>query len=516
LTVFAKYIIVQLMRVQSIILGLWAGMAACMAADAEAPKVRIMSLDDCVKSALEHNLDVQIERLNPDIARYAVSMGYAAYDPTFSVQGVHDFNKSPGSYDSNHLPLPGGQTDANTYQTSLGGLLPTGTSYSLNGNIYERYGLIGSSSANNAFGNSGGGANISLTQPLLKNFWIDSARYTIRISKKALEKSDINVGYVIMSTITSVENGYYDLISAREMVKVQEKALELSTKLYEENKKRVELGALAPLSEKQAESQMATTKSALLKARQQVQIQQNVLKQLIHDNYSQWSAIEVEPAAKLTAIPQAFSLQDSWHKGMTMRPDLQQARLDVESKDIELRFTRNQLFPELDLIGSYGHSGANSAMRDFGGVLDQMEEGSSPNYSYGAVLSIPLTNKKARYSYKTSKAQKQQILLQLKQLEQNILVNIDNAVKDAQTSLDSVTSTKDARVYAEAALDAQQKLYENGKSTSYEVLQIQRDLTAAESNEISALASYNKALATLALAEGATLERHQINVAIKK
>jgi len=501
------------MRVQSIIFGLWAGVAACMAADAEAPKVRTMSMDDCVKSALEHNLDVQIERLNPDIARYAVSMGYAAYDPNFSVSGNHAFSMSPGSIDrTTRLNIPGGINDANYYQTSLGGLLPSGTTYSLNGNINESYGSRGAL----PYQSSSGGANISLTQPLLKNSWIDSARSTIWISKKTLEKSDINVGFVIMSTITSVENGYYDLISAREMVKVQEKALELATKLYQDNKKRVELGALAPLSEKQAESQMATTKSALLKARQQVQVQQNYLKQLIHDNFSQWSSIDVEPAAKLEAIPQAFSLQDSWHKGMTMRPDLQQARLDVESKDIELRFTRNQLFPELDLTGSYGHSGANGIMRDYGGVLGQMEEGSSPSYSYGAVLSIPLTNKRARYSYKTSKAQKQQILLQLKQMEQRVLINIDNAVKDAQTSLDSVASTRDARVYAEAALDVQQKLYENGKSTSYEVLQIQRDLTAAQSNEISALASYNKALATLSLMEGSTLERHQINVAIKK
>jgi outer membrane protein TolC len=352
-----------------------------------------------------------------------------------------------------------------------------------------------------------------MTQPLLKNFWIDQTRMNIWVSKKNLKSSELQLCLQLMNTVTLVEQAYYDLISAKENVRVQEKALELANRLLAENKKRVEVGAMAPLDEKQAESRVASTRAQLLMAQQTLAAQENVLKKLLHDNFSDWHKVAIEPTASLAAIPQVFSLQDSWHKGMTLRPDMLQSRVELEKQDIVLRYNRNQLFPELDLVGSYGHMGGG--VSQYSGIFGQIEEGSSPFYSYGAVLRIPLSNRGPRYNYKVSKAQKQQLLLRLKKLEQDILVQIDDAVKRAQTSLERVDSTKQARLYAEAALEAEQKKLENGKSTSFFVLQLQSDLTAARSAEIGALADYNKSLAQLALAEGATLERHRLQVGVK-
>jgi outer membrane protein TolC len=222
--------------------------------------------------------------------------------------------------------------------------------------------------------------------------------------------------------------------------------------------------------------------------------------------------VDIEPTATLAAVRQLFDVQDSWSQGMTLRPDLQEAKLNVEQQGIQLKYERNQLFPQLDLVGSYGFNGE---AREFSGVFGQFGQADRPFYSYGAQLSIPLSNVRARNSYKSGKANEQQILLRLKQLEQNVMVQIDNAVKQAQSAWESVDATKQARIYAEAALDAEQKKYAVGKSTTFTVLQLQNNLTAARSQEIRALANYNEALSNLAQQEGSTLKRRNLDVLVK-
>jgi len=130
-------------------------------------------------------------------------------------------------------------------------------------------------------------------------------------------------------------------------------------------------------------------------------------------------------------------------------------------------------------------------------------------------MSIPLGNTSARNSYRAAKAGKEQIALQLKQLQQNILIQIENAIATARTSFQRVDATREARIYAEAALDAEQKKLESGKSTSFEVLRLQRDLTTARSAEIRALADYNIALAQIAQNEGAALDRRHVTLEVK-
>ena len=189
-----------------------------------------------------------------------------------------------------------------------------------------------------------------------------------------------------------------------------------------------------------------------------------------------------------------------------------QAKLNVEQWGIQLKYNRNQLFPDLELTGSYGF---NAASKEFSGAFSQLNEGNSPSYTYGAKVSVPLGNIGPRNQYKVTKATLQQYELQFKQLEQNILVEIDNAVKTAQSDYQSVEARKQARIYAEAALDAEQKTYAVGKATTFEVLTYQNNLTAARLNEIQALDNYNEDLANLASQEGSTLEHYNINLEAK-
>lgn len=461
--------------------------------------------------ALERNLDVQIQRLNPEIAKYNISYAYAGYDPSLTMKGVHNFSLSPPSYQLG-FNVPGASSDQNTFTTSVDGTAPTGLRYSLSGRTSEDYGNQGA-----YYKNSSSAAGITLTQPLLKNLWIDSTRMNIQLSKKTLKGSEMTLRNQIITTLSTVEQAYYDLVYAYQNVKVQEEALQLSRQLLKDNQYKVKVGVLAPLDEKQAQSQVASSEANLLTARQSLAIQQNTLKNLIHDNFSSWNLVEITPTTPLTVVPQVFSVQDSWHKGLTQRPDLLEYRVELEKQDITLRYQRNQLWPQLDLIGSYAHSGFSDLKTgaQFSDSLDGVRMGNAPNYYYGAQIVIPLSNRGARMNYKVGKAQKKQMLLNLKKLEESVMVQIDNAVKQAQTSLQLINATREARLFAEAALDAEQKKLENGKSTPFVVLSLQRDLTSAKSAEIQAQAAYNKALSALAAAEGSSIERDNLSMTVK-
>lgn len=481
--------------------------AAVAQSNAGAPTARALSLQECIAEALMHNFDVRVERYEPLKSQLSLDAAYAGYDPTFNVSGQHNFNETGGAF-ANGLERPPQITDANSFNSSLGGLLPSGLTYNLTGNIGENYGTLGAS----PFDSTSGSMGVSLTQPLLRNFWIDSTRLAIAVGKSQLKSSEQGLRQQLITTISAVENAYFELTFARENLNVQKEALDLAQTQLDQDKQRVQVGSLAPLDVQQDESQLAQSRANLIAAQFTLASDENALKNLITDNYLQWHGMAVMPATPLEAVRQLFDVQDSWSKGMTSRPDLIQAKLNLEQQGIQLKYDRNQLFPLLDLIGSYGFNGAG---KEFSDAFGQYDQGNRPYYSYGAQLSLPLSNLKARSALKSDKAIEQQYLLKLKQLEQNIMVQIDDAVKQAQSAWESVDATKQARIYAEAALDAEQKKYSVGKSTTFTVLQLQNNLTAARSQEIRSLANYQEALTNLAQQEGTTLERRKVDLTAK-
>jgi outer membrane protein TolC len=262
----------------------------------------------------------------------------------------------------------------------------------------------------------------------------------------------------------------------------------------------------------QDQSQAAQSRANVITAEFTLASDENTLKNLITDDYKSWSAVSILPTESLEATKQDYDLQESWNKGMTLRPDLLQAQITLEQQGIQLKFDRNQLFPELNLTGSYGYNGAGEVYND---VLAQYQNQQSPFYSYGANMSIPLANQQPRNAFKSDKVSERQDLLKLKQIEQNILMEIDNAVKQAESGYESVDATRQARIYAEAALDAEQKTYAVGKATTFEVLTYQNNLTTARGQEIRALANYEESLANLAQQEGSTLERRDIDLLVQ-
>jgi outer membrane protein TolC len=513
-------------------------------------KIRELSLEDCIQMTLQHNLDLRIDRYNPAIALYNMRAFYGGYDPSLNLSGEHDHNETGPQLLSGGFSIPGSTSDDNSFSSTLSGLLPWGTTYSLGTirPITDSYGSSGTlvDNPNNPlffttntivaltnggtqtittlrtnyqqvigrkpFENSSGSVGVEVTQPLLKNFWIDTTRLNIRVAKNRLKYSELTLKQQIMQTITTLEQAYYDLIYDRANVVVQEKAVELAMRLAQENKKKVEVGAMAPLDAQQAESQAATARANLIQARYTLAGGQRIVKSLITDKYSEWFDILITPTGSLNAPLQLFNLQDSWNKALTERPDYLQAKLDYEKAGIQLKFNKNQLLPELDVFATYGYNGTG---REFSDSLYSIQQTELPFYTYGGRITVPLANTTARNNYRAAKASMEQSVLSLKKLERDIMTAVDNDMGQAQSSYEQVSATKAAREYAAAALDAEQKKLDSGKSTTYTVLQMQRDLTAARGAEIQALDTYNKALSQLSLDEGTTLQRLNINLDMK-
>jgi outer membrane protein len=484
-----------------ITLSLLAATAASGWAQTNATPVRALSLEECIQMTLRQNVELQIERYNPQIARYDLSGAYGAYDPTFLLSGRRSHSESGPTLLGTNL-FSGSVSDGTTFNTSLDGLLPWGMTYSLQGDASDTDRTT--AGGFNRISNSSGGASVGVTQPLLRNFWMDQTRLAIRVNRNLLNRSELELKRQVMIVVTTLEQAYYDLIFFRENVEVQRKAVELAEQLVAENHKRVEVGAMAPLEARQAEAEAAATKADLIAARSSLAVQENLVKQLITADYAEWAGVSLEPLGALTATAHHFDLQQSWRKGLESRPEILQAKLDAERAGIQLKYVRNQLFPQLDLFATYGYNGSGN---EFSGTLYDIQERNRPFYNYGAQISIPLANLAARNNHKAGKATLQQAALTVKRWERDIMKQIDDDLKQAQASFERVAATRAAREYREEALLAEQKKFEQGKSTTYIVLQTQRDLTAARGAEIQALDNYNKNLSQLSFDEGTTLER---------
>jgi outer membrane protein TolC len=262
-----------------------------------------------------------------------------------------------------------------------------------------------------------------------------------------------------------------------------------------------------------AQAQAASSRAAVISAMSQLGTQERKLKALLTSHFIEWAEVSLVPSGTLTAARPFLDRQESWRKGLAQRPEMLQAKLDVERQGILLKYDQNQLFPQLDVFGTYGYNGAG--LEFFNDAAPQVTGRDLPFYTAGARLVIPLSRTSARNVYKSDKAALQQIVLALKKQEQSIMITIDNDIGTIRADYDQVLATRAQRQYEEEALDAEQKKLKEGKSTTYTVLQVQRDLTTARGAEILALDSYNKDLSQLSLDEGATLERLGIDIESK-
>ena len=502
-----------------------------------------ITLEQCIQIALENNLGVRISNYQPRLAALNLQGGYGAYDPRLSWGATDSFRESKGRENPLEFTIPTSKTDSFRSNFGLNGILlpSTGMRYSLGYNASE---TTGTSASDFPFGSYGTGFFASLTQPLLRGAWIDGTRMSIKLNKQQIENSSLTVIRQITQTVSSVELAYYSLIASRENVKVAEETLALTEKNFSNQKRRAEVGTLAKSQLPQLEAELFSQKASLLSVQNGFADSVNTLKRLLTDDFASAQDKELTTIGELNPVQTVFNRADSWDKALNQRPEILQSKISLENADIRLKYNKNQLYPQLDLRATYGLSGSDNAdvlhrypdgtisqypLRDpktgryvstsfinraaaFNTAFKDIRGVDYPNYSIGLQFSIPIPNRSARASYKTAQAQKEQAVLQHKDLEQSIMVEIDRLIRDAEYRFEQISVTRQARISSELALQHETKRYDEGAIENYQVLQAQRDLTNRRYSEINAKVQYLTALSRLAQAEGSTLDNNNINV----
>lgn len=492
----------------------WIALAALLAVSAPAAEpVRGLTLSECVGLALENNLDLKIEKIARQVAKQEVEAAKGGYDPELSVSAKRTHEETAGESAgtaAGALEILGAETDNNSYEAGVGGA--TG----LGGLTYElgaRTGDADGTRDGNPFDTSTGSAGLTLTQPLLKGFKSDGTRYQVAVARGLSAEARVQLEAKAQDVVAQVEETWYALVRAREGIRVQEDAVRLATQLYEDNRRKVQIGAMSVLDEKQAESQAASARADLSLTRRAYAEAQNRLKTLVFADHRSLRGQELAAIGELAAKPVRVNLEAAGERALLDRPNLRQARLALERQGLTVAHQRNQTLPSLDLVGGYGVAASDEESR--GEVFDQLQSADEPYWSAGVTLTFPLGNRAAESRHAQSVAAEEKLQLQLLQLEETALVEVDDAVAAVGTGLERVQATREAREYAEQALQAEQRRLDSGKSTSFIVLQLQRDLTQARNAEILALVDYNLQLSALALAEGTMLERHGVTFAVE-
>ena len=484
---------------------------------AEVPEVRRLTLDECVCTALLQNRALQIESLNPSIARSALSASYGYYDPVLTLDTRTEESADNGGFDPADFSRDAiFAAESETARGGLIGYLPSGMSYTFSGSYahsegfrngfnFESYSLL---------------AGITIRQPLLRNFWIDQGRMTIRVNKKNLQITELGVRYVAMDVINRVQRAYYGLACAIGEVRVRRDLLEARQQLLAGVRRKIEMGTLTILDEKLADAQVANVEADLSVAGNAVQLAENELKSLLGDSWTNSVDVRLLPAESLLVLPEEFDLRLSWQRGLTNRPDLAQFREESEKAGIDLKYRRNQLFPALDLVASHTRKGAStgqllpplSPAASLSAAGGQIADGDAPSDVLGIVLSLPLSRVSERGNYRISKHTRAQAELRVKQYEEQVLREISDAVHTARARLERVALTRRARELSDAALEAEGQKFAGGKSTLFFVLQLQSDAAATRSIELRAKADYNQAVSQLRFAEATLLENKGIAV----
>jgi outer membrane protein TolC len=374
--------------------------------------------------------------------------------------------------------------------------------------------------------------NLTVTQRLLQGFGIAVNNRNIRIARNSQKVTDLAFKQQVIATVAQIVAAYWDLVSFGENVKVKEQALALSQRLYEDNKKQVEIGTLAPIEIVRAESEMATNEQALVNARTQVLQQETLLKNALSRTgvaSPSISEAHIIPTDRIRVSDMAKiePVQDLVARALENRPEVAQGRINIESTKIGLAGTKAELRPALDVQASLQNNGlagqvTPAGLADpyfsqffiggFNTAMSQAFKRNFPSYSVGFQLSIPIRNRAARADMVMDQISLRQQELSQQRLINAIRVDVRNALIALQQAQAAYQAAVKARQLAEQVLDAEQKKYALGASTIFFVIQYQRDLAQARSNEVTAESASAKAQVQLDQATGRTLEVNNISI----
>ena len=514
-----------------------------------------LSLQDAIYLALENNLDIAVQRFNLDIAETdvlrargggitrgaggvgavsAVGVGQrAALDPVVSSTLQWERVTFPVNNPVTSGVGLSAEAGALTLQQSTANFtytqgFMTGTSFQISLNNQRSTTTSLFSFFNPSLTTS---LSFSFRQPLLNGFGYAQNKRFILVSKNNLEISSQAFAQQVMNIISDVKTAYWELVFARTNVQVKEASLALAQRLYEDNKRQVEIGTLAPIEVVRAESEVARNRQDLIIARTSLLQQQIRLKDLIAKNTTGplLATVEIVPTdqPEVPDVPEILPVQDAISIAMEKRPEIAQAQLDIQNRNLAVRGARNAMLPTVNAFGFYTGQGLSGlggltdpftgqrsvlVNRGLGTSLSQALQGDFPDYGFGLNITIPIKNRLAQAEMARAQIEQRQSQVRYQRQVNTIIVDVRNAQIALEQNRARIDAARQASRLAEETWRAEQKKFQLGASTIFQVIRTQRDLSDARSQEIRALVDFARAQVEFDRALGRTLERSNVNL----
>ncbi len=489
-----------------------------------------LTLDEAVNFALERNLDIAVQRLNPLLSDIQVASARAFYQPTLT---------STLSQASNtNAPI-------SQLQLSSGGLGVTSRTVSYNGGLTQNIPWGGATisatlnnsrqatNSNNAFYNPQFQSVWSavFTQPLLRGFRTDTQRRQLVVSRVNREISDVQLRASITNTVSNVRNAYWDYVFATQSVDVARQSLELATKLVQDNQIRVEVGTMAPIDVVQAQAEAAARRQALVNAESIKRTTELAVKRLIvaGTDDANWTGT-LDATDRPAFAPEPIDVEAAVKRALGQRTDLEIARKNIQNNSTTLKYLRDQTLPDIDLQVNYGAQGvggpyqqrANTGILGSqittvvpGGIEDALRTLLGLNYPRWTValnVSYPIGLSSQDASVARARVQLSQVEAQLKQVQLQIATEVTNAAVNSRNTAEAVQAAQATRELSQRRLEAEQSKFDVGMSTNYFVVQAQRDLNDSRNSELRAILNYRKALVELERLQQTTLQNQNITL----
>jgi outer membrane protein len=470
-------------------------LSSLSASDEEVTEIPGISIEEAILRALENNKAFQIERIHPEIRKTYEEEEKAVFDPSISF----DSTQSKSILASGIAALT--RIERKQNNAELTKKFSTGTELSA-GIETERIESERSGNVSSARG------TVSLNQSLLKGFGRGANLANLRKSHLALLASEYELRGFAESLVADVERTCWDYVLAQKRISIFRDSLKLAEDQLDETRKRIKIGKLAKVELFAAEAEVALRKEALINARSDLALTRLKLHRLIHnpENTPMDSSINItdKPIAVEAGID---AVSEHISRALKMRPEINQAKLDLKQDEIEIIRTKNGLLPVLDFFITLGKTGYADS---FGVAFQNIDEGKY-DFSAGINFNFPIKKRADKAKYKRSVLSKKQSEEALKNLEQLVEVDVRSAVIEINRAMEQVSATAATRKLQEESVRAESEKFRVGKSTALLVARAQRDFVASQITEVEALITYLKALIDLYQKEGTLLERRGIS-----
>ena len=475
-----------------------------------------ISLDDAALQALKNNLDITISRQTKESRLTDIIVEQAKFDPTFSVNGQYSRTVNPlnrpvfGATGGNLNQITTFDQRNHSVTVDATQNLITGGNVDLNYSPSRT--AVNQNLATGFLFNPAytGGLALTLTQPLLRNAGIEVNKTFIRVAQNNAEVEQHVFRDRVLTVLATVEQTYWEMVFSNENLKVAQAAMKAAEELLATNRAKAKAGVMSIVDVLQAEAAVASRVEQVLIAEKAIRDQEDQLRRLLNPGEEELRQdLRLTPLDPPVTVLAPISVQEAIDTAIEQRPEIVQAKRNLETSGINSRFARNQLLPTLSFQGTMGLAGLGS---DYPDSLNRNFSGDYYNYGAGLVLSYPLGNRSAISTYNKRQLEAKNAEATLASVRQQIIVGVREAVRRVQTDFKRIETTRSARIMAEKQLQAEQERLKVGLSTTRFVLDFQRDLATAQGNELRAIVDYNKSLSNLSRHKATTLDRYNVEV----